>query len=349
MFSFGPFSFDHLSAPGVLLLVPVAALLALLEWRARHAGHVALSTAHVFKKLGSSPRVRFRFVPPLLRFLALTMLIVALAGPVNGFQVRKNRANVIDIMLVLDTSGSMIFEDFSVGGRNVNRLDIAKTAVTDFMNRRKEASDDRFGVDRLGLILFARNAWTQCPLTLDYGLLESELDNAQIVTEKEKDGTAIGSATGLAIARLKDSEAKSKVIVLLTDGISNAGNIDPLTAADIAKKYGIRVYTIGAGSAEQGITTMQGNSIMPNLVRRQPIDEDTMRKMADITGGRYYRVMDTDQLMKAYAEIDALETTEINANDYYEYRPAFVPWATLGALLMFACVYSRRRWFEALP
>lgn len=349
MFSFGPFSFDHLSDPIALWLVPVAALLALLEWRARHAGHVALSTAHVFKRMRSSSRVRLRFVPPLLRFLALAVLIVALAGPVNGFQVRKNRANVIDIMLVLDTSGSMVFEDFSIGGRNVNRLDIAKTAVTDFMDRRKEQRGDRFGVDRLGLILFARNAWTQCPLTLDYGLLQSELEDAQIVNDKEKDGTAIGSATGLAIARLKDSEAKSKVIVLLTDGINNAGNIDPLTAADIAKKYGIRVYTIGAGSAEAGVTTVQGNSFVPNLVRRQPIDEDTMRKMADITGGRYYRVTDTDQLMTAYAEIDALETTEIDANDYYEYRPAFIPWATLGALLMFASVFTRRRWFEALP
>jgi Ca-activated chloride channel family protein len=351
VFSFGPFSFERLSQPGFLWLVPVAIVLALLEWRARHAGHVALSTAHVFKRLASSSRVRFRFVPPLLRLLALTMLIVALAGPVNGFQVRKNRANVIDIMLVLDTSGSMVFEDFSIGGRSVNRLEIAKEALSDFMGRRKEQTTDRFGVDRLGLILFARNAWTQCPLTLDYGLLQTELDNAELISpqEKEKDGTAIGSATGLAIARLKDSEAKSKVIVLLTDGINNAGNIDPLTAADIAKKYGIRVYTIGAGSAEAGVTTVQSNSLLPNLVRRQPIDEDTMRKMADITGGKYYRVTDTEQLMTAYAEIDALETTEIDANDYYEYRPAFLPWAIVGAALMFASVFTRRRWFEALP
>ena len=349
MFSFGPFSFDHLSEPWVLALIPAAAVLALVEWRARHAGNAALSTAHVFRSLGSSPRVRLRFIPPLLRLLALSLLIVALAGPVNGFQVRKNRANVIDIMLVVDTSGSMVFEDFTVNGRAVNRLAIAKEAVRDFMNRRKEATEDRFGVDRLGLILFAKYAWTQCPLTLDYGLLEKELDDAEIQTVREKDGTAIGSATGLAVKRLKDSEAKSKVIVLLTDGINNAGNIDPLTAADIAKKYGIRVYTIGAGSAEEGITTVQGNSLMPNMVQRMPIDENTMRKMAEITGGRYYRVTETEQLMQAYAEIDALETTEIDANDYYEYRPAFLPWAVCGALLMAASVFARRRWFEALP
>lgn len=348
MFAFGPFSFDHLTNPGLLLLIAPAAVLALLEWRARHAGHVALSTAHVLRRLPGSPRVRLRFVPPLLRFLALTLLIVGLAGPVNGYQVRKNRENVIDIVLVVDTSGSMQFEDFAIGGRNVDRLSVAKEAVRDFIYRRKEDDGDRFGVDRLGLILFARYAWTQTPLTLDYGLLEHELDAAEIVRDDAKDGTAIGSATGLAVANLRKSEAKSKVIVLLTDGINNRGNVDPLTAADIAKKYGIRIYTIGAGSAEQGYSTVQG-PIGQVRVQRQPIDEDTMRKMADITGGRYYRVTDTEQLMTAYAEIDALETTEIEANDYYEYRPAFLPWAVCGAALMGLSVFARRRWFEALP
>ena len=345
MFSFGPFSFDRLSDPWWLLLIPIGFLLLIFELRRRPAGNVALSTAHVIKRLKVSPRVQLRFIPPVLRFLAVVFLAVALAGPVNGYQVRKNRASVIDIMLAVDTSGSMQFEDFVINGRNANRLIVAKEAVRDFMGRRKGDDDGRFGMDRLGLVLFGRYAWTQSPLTLDYGLLEHELDRAEIITDQEKDGTAIGSAIGLSVARLRDSEAKSKVVILLTDGINNRGELDPLSAAEIAKKYGIKVYTIGAGSAEAGVTTINGR--MP--VQRQPIDEDSMRKIAEITGGKYYRTTDTAQLLAAYEEIDRLETTEIDANDYYEFKPAFVPWAVLGSLLIGAAVFSRRRWFEAVP
>lgn len=345
MFEFGPFSFDHLSHPWWLLLVPVAALLLLLELPFRPAGSVNISTAHVFRGMGKSLRIRLRFIPPVFRFLGLALLIVALAGPMSGYQVRKNRANVIDIVLAVDTSGSMQFEDFTIGGRSVDRLEVAKEAVRDFMGRRKGGDSDRFGLDRLGLVLYARYAWTQCPLTLDYGLLQHELDAAEIMRDKERDGTAIGSAIGLSVQRLRQSEAKSKVIILLTDGINNRGELDPLTAADIAKQYGIKVYTIGAGSAEAGVTMVNG--MMP--VQRQPIDEDTMRKIAETTGGQYYRAADTDQLMKAYEEIDRLETTEIDAEDYYQYKTAFMPWALSGALLVGAAVFARRKWFEALP
>ncbi len=344
MFSFGPFSFDHLSHPWWLALIPLAALLLIFELRHRNAGSVGLSTAHVLKTVGKSLRIRLRFIPPFLRFLGLALLIVALAGPLHGYQIRKNRANVIDIMLAFDTSGSMLFQDFTVGGQPVSRLDVAKQAVRDFIDRRKENTGDRFGLDRVGLVLFARYAWTQCPLTLDYGLLSHEVAEAQF-PGREKDGTAIGSAIGLSVQRLRQSEAKSKVIILLTDGINNRGEIDPMTAADIAKKYGIRVYTIGAGSADPGMAGVAGGFAVP----RDPIDEETMRKIADTTGGKYYRARDTEQLMGAYEEIDRLETTEVDANDYYQYRPAFMPWALTGALLIGASVYSRRKWFEALP
>lgn len=344
MFAFGPYSFDRLGSPGWLVLIPVFALLLILELRQRPAGSLALSTAHVFRKLGVSTRVRLRFVPPVLRFLGLALLVVALAAPLHGYQLRKNRANVIDIMLALDTSGSMQTEDFAINGRNANRLQVAQQAVRSFLSRRKQNEGDRFGLDRVGLVLFARYAWTQCPLTLDYGLISHELDEIKFPS-RERDGTAIGSALGLSVARLRESEAKSKVVILLTDGINNRGELDPLTAADIAKKYGIKVYTIGAGSAEGGVGTING--LIP--VRRDPIDEDTMRKIADITGGKYYRASDTEQLMDAYAEIDRLETTEVDAEDYYEYRPAFVPWAVSGALLVAASLFTRRKWFEAVP
>lgn len=165
MFTFGPFSFDHLAQPWWLLLIPFAVVLLVLELPFRPAGSVSISTAHVFRRMGTSTLVRLRFIPPLLRFLGLALLIVALAGPMSGYQVRKNRANVISIMLAVDTSGSMQFEDFSIGGRSVDRLEVAKEAVRDFMGRRKGGEHHRFGLDRLGLgaSLDARFAWTQCP------------------------------------------------------------------------------------------------------------------------------------------------------------------------------------------
>jgi len=149
---------------------------------------------------------------------------------------------------------------------------------------------------------------------------------------------------GLAVRRLKASEAKSKVVILLTDGVNNRGELDPVTAARLAKEYGIRVYTIGAGSTEE-VVIQQG--LFP--VRTEAIDEKVLRQMADTTGGRYYLATDTESLMKAYDEISALETTEIDIGDYYEANEAFMPYLVLGALLVLASVFSRRLWFEVLP
>jgi len=340
-----PFRFDALSSPWVLaLLAGVAALLA-AELFARAPGAVTISTGETLAALRGSTRDALRRVPAVLRALGLAMLVVALAGPKNGFQVRKDRADVIDIMLCVDVSGSMRQADFRMGGQPVDRLFVTKEAVRDFIQSRKDRDEDRFGLDRVGLVLYAAYAWTGCPLTLDYGILEHELDQASITNDERSNSTAIGSAIGLAVRRLSQSETKSKVIILLTDGLNNAGELSPMTAAKLAKEYGIRVYTIGAGSTEPG--RIGGFGIFSR--QSQPIDEEALKKIAAETGGKYYRATDLETLREAYAEINELERTEVEGNDYYEYKEAFVPWAAVGGLLLLASILGRRTWFEPVP
>ncbi|HOZ49002.1 MAG TPA: VWA domain-containing protein [Candidatus Hydrogenedentes bacterium] len=348
---FAPFRFTALMHPWALLLLAAVPLLFVAEWFARAPGVLHLSTGETLGHIGAARRSRFRWVPACLRAVALSLLIIALARPLMGFQPQKDRANVVDIMLCVDVSGSMKAMDFEYGGERRDRLYVTKEAVQHFLRSRKVQLDDRYGLDRVGLILYAGYAWTQCPLTLDYGVLEHELDLAQIdEQDPKKQGTAIGSAIGLAVSRLRKSEARSKVIILLTDGMNNAGELSPLTAAGMAKEFGIRIYTIGAGSRGEAYIPQKDFLFGERLVRvNAPIDEDTLRKIAEATGGKYYRATDTASLEGAYAEINKLETTEIELDDYYEHKEAFVPYAALGALMMALSIVVRRQWFETIP
>jgi len=342
---FSPFMFDLLAQPWVLFFLILVPVLWACETLAKAPGALRISTGEVLHQLRGGHAGLLRFVPALLRALGLSALIVALAGPLDGFQMRRDRANIVDIMLCVDLSGSMQQRDFYVDGEYRDRLYAVKIAVDNFIDSRKNSRTDRYGVDRLGLILYAGYAWTAVPLTLDYGIIEHEMANATIeMVDPSKQGTAIGSALGLAVRRLSQSEAKSKVIVLLTDGINNRGELDPITAAELAREYGIKVYTVGAGSVETG-TVRQG----PFAVRRDPIDEESLRKIAEITGGQYFRGSDLSSLEAAYTEINALETTEVEMGDYYEYKEAFMPYAILGGLLLMGSVLSRRTWFEPIP
>lgn len=337
------FSFNDLAHPLFLVLcIPIVLILA-AELFSRPPGAVTVSTGKVLARLAGRRADMARRVPALLRALGLLLLCVALAGPLRGYQVRKDRAGVIDIMLCLDVSGSMEQPDFNINGRQYDRLHVAREAARKFVNSRRETQESRYGLDRVGLIVFSGLAWTQCPLTLDYDILERELESASIAPER-KQGTAIGSALGLAVRRLNSSEAKSKVVVLLTDGVNNRGELDPVTAARLAKEYGIRVYTIGAGSNEE-VVLRQG--FFP--VRTEAIDEKVLQQMADITGGRYYLATDTESLMNAYDEISALETTEIDIGDYYEAKEEFMPYLIAGVLALMASVFTRRFWFEVVP
>jgi Ca-activated chloride channel family protein len=200
------------------------------------------------------------------------------------------------------------------------------------------------------LVLYAGYAWTQCPLTLDYGMLERELDIARIdEQDRQKQGTAIGSAIGLAVSKLRKSEAESKVIILLTDGRHNRGELDPITAAQFAKDYNIRIYTIGAGSEGQALIPQRGLFGERMVPVEVPIDIATLERIAATTDGKFYRATDVKSLQGAYEEINQLETTEIETTGYYDYEDGFVPWAVAGTVLLLASVMSRRFWFEAIP
>ena len=338
-----PFLFGSLAHPWALLLLVPVAVLGVFEAFSGAPGAVTISTGSALAQLGARVSRGWRAIPATLRLAGLALLVLAMAGPLNGYQIRKDRAGVIDIMLCVDVSGSMQQADFVMDGVPRDRLYVTKQAVRNFINSRREQHNGRFGVDRVGLLLFSGVAWTQCPLTLDYDILGKAVEDAQIAPEN-KQGTAIGSALGLAIRRLSQTEAKSKVIVLLSDGRNNRGELDPLTAAQLAKEYGIRVYTIGAGSPEP--TTLQGG-FFP--VQSEAIDEDMLKKVAGTTGGRYYLASDTDALMSAYKEINQLETTEIDLGDYYEFKEAFMPYLLFGALLTIASVLARRTAFEVVP
>ncbi len=338
------FHFDTLAQPYWLVLALGVLALFCAEVAVRAPGAMSISTGEVLLAIRGRRMAVWRRIPAALRALGLLCLLVAMAGPLNGLQVRKDRANVIDVMLCVDVSSSMETNDFVSNGQWRTRLFMTKKAVHDFVESRKEKIEDRFGYDRLGLILYAKFARTQTPLTLDYGILLHELDRAGITRNERKDGTAIGSAIGLAVRRLSQSEAKSKVIVLLTDGLNNAGELDPVTAARLAEKYGMRVYTIGAGA-----TRRDPMNFFLGGGRSQPIDEGTLREIAEITGARYYRAADTESLKQAYAEINELEMTEIEVGDYYEYKEAFVPYVLLGALALLASLFGRRQWFEVIP
>ncbi len=341
------FHFNALKQPWLLLLLIPVFLLLVAEIFSRPAGVISVSTGDTLARIAGHRKNLRRHLPAVLRALGLALLIVALARPVNSIRSRIEHADVIDIMLVVDVSGSMTAEDFVVEGHLADRLYVTKMAVLDFIKNREDRSSANVATDRVGLLLYAKHAWIQCPLTLDYGIFNRELERIVIDKNNEKHSyTAIGSAIGLAVSNLSKSEADSKVIILLTDGINNFGNLDPVTAAQLAHDYDLRIYTIGAGSTRGGGTSALG---LINASHANPIDEEAMQRIASITGGRYFRATDTESLHEAYAEIDELERTEIEVGESFTFDDAFVPYAVAGALAMMCSIFGRRRWFEAIP
>ena len=263
---------------------------------------------------------RWRHALPVLRLVGLCALIVAFARPQTGVTSQNILTEGIDIVLVLDISSSMLAEDLEP-----NRIEAAKQVASDFVAGRRN--------DRIGLVVFAGQPFTQVPLTLDYNVVQdlmSELDVGMV-----EDGTAVGMGLATAIKRLQASEAESKVVVLLTDGRNNRGEIDPSTAAQMAQALGVKVYTIGAGS--RGTARVPVDD--PVLGRRYAtvrvdVDEETLAEMAEATGGRYFRATDTESLERIYGEIDELETTEIEVQNFTRYGELFHFPLTAGLLLL---------------
>jgi len=249
------------------------------------------------------------------------LLIVSLARPRFAHKKQQITGKGIDIILAIDVSGSMKAVDF----KPTNRLEAAKKVAIDFIEKRRN--------DRIGLVVFSENAFTQCPLTLDYNILMTIMDHIRI--NDEASGTAIGLGLAMAVARLKDSEAKSKVIILITDGRNNTGEIDPFTAADFAATYGIKVYTIGVGS--KGLVDFPVQTPFGVRYRKFKVDIDmeTLHKIAEMTGTeRARRATNTQELEAIIKYIDELEKTEIKIQNYYEYQELFWNYLLIAMILM---------------
>ena len=282
--------------------------------------HLRVSALEAWKAGGRSWLEVLRHLPFVLRTAALCLIIVALARPRSSTQMEKVDTEGIDIVFAMDVSTSMLARDF-----NPDRLSAAKDIAIEFIAQRPS--------DRMGIVVFAGESYTQCPLTTDRATLINLMKEVQ--TDLIEDGTAIGNGLATAVARMKDSDAKSRVVILLTDGVNNMGEIDPATAAEIAKTYGIRVYTIGVGAngeAPYPVQTPWGIEI-----RRVPveIDEALLKQIADGTGGRYFRATDNTKLQEIYAEIGQMEKTRTTVDSFPVYKDLFENYA-LAALLCLA-------------
>ncbi|MFB6230457.1 MAG: VWA domain-containing protein [Salinibacter sp.] len=298
----------------LLLAVPAVGIWS--WWRRRRAGGLHYSDVRPARRAPTAWTVRLQWVPTAIRMGALALAIVALARPQTQEVRRTKTTKGVDIMLVLDASSSMQAEDFQP-----TRFEAAQEAAASFVRGRVS--------DRVGLVVFAAEAYTQVPLTLDYSFLQRMLEQVSIGVVE--DGTAIGTALATAVNRLKDSKAESKVLILLTDGRNNRGQIDPQTAAEIAATMGVRVYAIGVGSTGQG-TAQSEPTAGTGQEKSTGIDAGMLRSISTSTGGRYFSATNQDALESIYAEIDTMETTPVDERVYTDRREQY-PYFLLPALL----------------
>ncbi len=304
--------------------------------KGRRTATIRYSNIGLFRGLKMPRSHQWRHSVFVLRMLALSLAIVALARPQSGHTEEEVITEGIDIILTLDISSSMLAEDF----RPLNRIEAAKQVAEKFIKGRKS--------DRIGMVVFAGKSFTQCPLTLDYGILINFLKDVKVGLIE--DGTAIGLAIANAVNRLRNSEAKSKVIILLTDGRNNRGEIDPITAAKVAKAMNVRIYTIGVGTRGEALYPVNDPIFGKRYVRMPvDIDEDVLQNVARITGGRYFRATDKQSLEKVFQQIDRLEKTKIEVKEYTRYTELFVNWLWIAlAALVFEIILSNTR-FRKLP
>ncbi len=320
------------------VLVPLA-----VEWFFRRSKGPTLR----FSSLALLPRERLKWgrakwtsAVRYLRLAALMILCVGLAGPRLVSEHTEYKTEGIDIVLVLDISGSMAAEDFTLDGKRVNRLDVVKRVVGEFIGVRTN--------DRIGLVAFSKQAYTVSPLTTDHDWLRQNLERLRLGLIE--DGTAIGSGVSSALLRLRDSQAKSKVVILLTDGMNNSGEVDPLAAAEAAKGLTVRMYTVGAGS--RGLVPFPVKDMWGRTVYQRvaiDMDEELLRKMAELTGGLYFRATDTESLLQIYREIDRLEKVEIEQYGYKEYKELFVYCVWMALCLIVLEIVLGNTFFLKLP
>lgn len=320
----------------VLIVVAFGILAYYIKFKRAKAASIRYSDINLVRRLKPSFRIRERHILPVLRALAIVLLAFALARPQSGRKGQEISSEGIDIVLALDISGSMRAEDF----KPHNRLYVAKQVIKEFISGRQS--------DRIGLVVFSKQSFTQCPLTLDYGVLFNFLDKVDF--GMIEDGTAIGLAIANAVNRLRESEAEGKVVILLSDGRNNAGEIDPITAAQAARAMNVKIYTIGAGKP--------GNAPYPvddpifgrrYIYVENEIDEATLRQIAQITGGEYFRAKHEEALALIYKQISEMEQTEIKVKEYLQYNELFSNYALAGLLLLVTEIVLANTRYRKIP
>lgn len=317
----------------LLLLIP------LIGWYiyklSKSQASMQVSSSEVFQlPEARSWKIYLRHVPFLLRMVLIALLIVVLARPQSTNSWQNSSTEGIDIMLAMDISSSMLAQDLKP-----NRLEAAKDVAASFINGRQN--------DNIGLVVFAAESFTQCPLTTDHTVLLNLFKDIQpgII----QDGTSIGLGLANAVSRIKDSQAKSKVIILLTDGVNNAGEIAPITASEIAKTFGVRVYTIGVGT--QGEAPYPFQTAFGIQYQNVPveIDEPTLKQIAATTGGQYFRATDNASLKAIYEEIDQMEKTKISVQEFSKKQEEYMQWALLVLLLLLVEVLLKNTLLRNIP
>ncbi|MEO6845822.1 MAG: VWA domain-containing protein [Chthoniobacterales bacterium] len=332
------FAFAHPWVLFLLLLIPVLALL-----RGRLGGNpgIVFSSVGTLAEIGSRRRSRAGNFLAALSYLGLALLIVGLARPQFGRTITHTQASGVDIMLLLDVSGSMLSEDFTIGSSRANRIDAVKQVTQKFIESRPN--------DRIGIIAFAGRPYIVSPPTLDHDWLITNLDRVQVGLVE--DGTAIGSAIAVGANRLKNKDAKTRLMVLLTDGANNAGKVSPTTAAEAARALGIRIYTIGAGTrgpVPYPVVDPFGQKRY-QLLETMDADDDTLSKIAKETNGQFFRATDIHSLENIFKDIDKLEKTKIEFQKIAEYRDLFPGFLLAGLILLILEIILSQTVWRKLP
>ena len=319
----------------LFLVLPLMVIWYLIKLK-KYEGELHFSSFENFSGINSSLKAKWRHINLLLRLTAVSLIIMALARPQSRSSWKDLKTEGIDIVISMDVSLSMLAKDFKP-----NRLEVAKDVLKDFIDARPN--------DKIGLVIFGGEAFTQCPLTVDHKVIKNMF--SEIKAGMLDQGTAIGLGLADAVARIEDSKAKSKVIILISDGVSNVGEIAPLTAGEIARTYGIRVYTIGVGSKGKALqpVAMYPNGEMEYDYVDVDIDEVTMGKISDMTGGKYFRSTDKESLTNIYKVIDKMEKTIISEKSFTNKAEHFLPLGVSALVLLLLEFLLRRIVFKSVP
>ncbi|MBF0478649.1 MAG: VWA domain-containing protein [Candidatus Omnitrophica bacterium] len=324
----------------ILFFIPIAVIVLWVQRNMSRPSGIKFPSKFIAGSAGKNWRIQGDTSMFILRLVSIGLFIFALAGPRLLLDKSNSQMEGIDIMLALDDSGSMASLDFQVDGKRISRLDTVKNQVSDFISRRVS--------DRIGLVIFGGTAYTVCPLTTDYTWIAKYLDEVKL--GGIDDGTAIGSAIASATLRLRDSKAKSKVIILLTDGLNNRGTVTPIDAAFAAKSYGIKIYTIGVGvrgMAPYPVQDQYGRVFYQNI--RVEIDEEMLKAVASSTGGKYYRATDTQELAAICNEIDSLEKVKMEGKQYFQYKELFQIFLLVAMGVLIGEMILRNTLFLKIP